>query len=171
MCRPYVLPDHYTIPLVPGDFNQVDRPCGMLFVTVVSAINVPKMDWFNGSDPYVRYVYMTCSTPVLFCLAVLRENCIVLPYKYEITVTLSRTNGHNQRRPMTALAMHNSPDPLSSSCWWQLHACPRLHATASMATACTWCCKHGSSFMMYACAPPPPSCRPSTPRSPTEGHP
>ncbi|KAL3139207.1 hypothetical protein ABBQ32_005978 [Trebouxia sp. C0010 RCD-2024] len=52
--RPYVLPDHYTIPLVPGDFNQVDRPCGMLFVTVVSAINVPKMDWFNGSDPYVR---------------------------------------------------------------------------------------------------------------------
>lgn len=55
LCRPYVLPDHYTIPLVPGDFNQVERPCGMLFVTVVSAANVPKMDWFNGSDPYVRY--------------------------------------------------------------------------------------------------------------------
>ena len=58
VCRPYVLPDHYTIPLVPGDFNQIERPCGMLFVTVVSAVNVPKMDWFNGSDPYVRYICM-----------------------------------------------------------------------------------------------------------------
>ena len=34
---------------------MIDRPRGMLFVTVVSAHNVPKMDWFNGSDPYVRY--------------------------------------------------------------------------------------------------------------------
>ena len=50
-----MLPDHYTVPLVPGDYNQIDKPRGMLFVTVVSAINVPKMDWFNGSDPYVRY--------------------------------------------------------------------------------------------------------------------
>jgi len=54
-CRPYVLPDHYTIPVVPGDYNAIDKPRGMLFVTIISAKNVPKMDWFNGSDPYVRY--------------------------------------------------------------------------------------------------------------------
>ncbi len=54
-CRPYVLPDHYTIPVVPGDYNAIDKPRGMLFVTIMSAKNVPKMDWFNGSDPYVRY--------------------------------------------------------------------------------------------------------------------
>ena len=54
LCRPYVLPDHYTIPVVPGDYNAIDKPRGMLFVTVISAKNVPKMDWFNGSDPYVR---------------------------------------------------------------------------------------------------------------------
>lgn len=52
--RPYVLPDHYILPVIPGDFNQIDKPRGMLFVTIVSARNVPKMDWFNGSDPYVR---------------------------------------------------------------------------------------------------------------------
>lgn len=52
--RPYVLPDHYTIPVVPGDYNAIDKPRGMLFVTIISAKNVPKMDWFNGSDPYVR---------------------------------------------------------------------------------------------------------------------
>ncbi|DBA72057.1 TPA: hypothetical protein ACH3X2_010790 [Trebouxia sp. C0005] len=51
--RPYVLPDHYTIPVVPGDYNAIDKPRGMLFVTIISAKHVPKMDWFNGSDPYV----------------------------------------------------------------------------------------------------------------------
>lgn len=51
---PYVLPERYVIPVIPGDFNQVEKPRGMLFVTIVSAKNVPKMDWFNGSDPYVR---------------------------------------------------------------------------------------------------------------------
>ena len=50
-----MLPDHYTIPVVPGDHNAIDKPRGMLFVTIISAKNVPKMDWFNGSDPYVRY--------------------------------------------------------------------------------------------------------------------
>ena len=65
-CRPYVLPDHYTIPLVPGDFNQIEKPRGMLFVTIISAANVPKMDWFNGSDPYVRYACL-----LLACLLLL----------------------------------------------------------------------------------------------------
>lgn len=60
-----MLPDHYTIPLVPGDFNQIERPRGMLFVTVVSSVNVPKMDWFNGSDPYVRYALL--APVVLYC--------------------------------------------------------------------------------------------------------
>ena len=63
-----MLPDHYTIPLVPGDFNQIERPRGMLFVTVVSSVNVPKMDWFNGSDPYVRY-------PLLAPVAILCRCC------------------------------------------------------------------------------------------------
>lgn len=58
-CRPYVLPDHYTIPVVPGDYNAIDKPRGMLFVTIISAKHVPKMDWFNGSDPYVWYTTRT----------------------------------------------------------------------------------------------------------------
>ena len=67
-CRPYVLPDHYTIPLVPGDFNQIEKPRGMLFVSIISAANVPKMDWFNGSDPYVRYACLLLADLYSCCL-------------------------------------------------------------------------------------------------------
>ena len=35
MCRPYVLPERYTYPLVDGDLGQIDKPKAMLFVTVV----------------------------------------------------------------------------------------------------------------------------------------
>lgn len=68
-----MLPDHYTIPLVPGDFNQIERPRGMLFVTVVSSVNVPKMDWFNGSDPYVRYVLLLAMSNLASVLSFLIE--------------------------------------------------------------------------------------------------
>ena len=69
LCRPYVLPERYVIPLVPGDYNMIDRPRGMLFVTVISAHNVPKMDWFNGSDPYVRYAAPEHSMQSVQCMS------------------------------------------------------------------------------------------------------
>ena len=68
-CRPYVLPERYIVPLVPGDYNTIDRPRGMLFVTVVSAHNVPKMDWFNGSDPYVRYKALPARHIPIYCVS------------------------------------------------------------------------------------------------------
>ncbi|KAK9861272.1 hypothetical protein WJX84_001563 [Apatococcus fuscideae] len=49
---PYCLPEAWSYAFVPG-INQYDRPAGMLFVTVKEATNVPQMDWFNPSDPYV----------------------------------------------------------------------------------------------------------------------
>ena len=86
-CSPYVLPEHYIIPVIPGDFNQVERPRGMLFVTIVSAKNVPKMDWFNGSDPYVRYTsnMMVCCTDVpatctTQCINIYKCHCHAVPY-------------------------------------------------------------------------------------------
>ena len=51
-CRPYCLPEAWTYKFVEG-INAYDRPAGMLFVTVKEATNVPQMDWFNPSDPYV----------------------------------------------------------------------------------------------------------------------
>ena len=42
------------MPVVPDDFKQIHRPCGLLFVTDLSATNVPKMDYFSESDPYVK---------------------------------------------------------------------------------------------------------------------
>ena len=35
MCRPYVLPERFTYPLVAGDLGQIDKPKAMLFVTAV----------------------------------------------------------------------------------------------------------------------------------------
>lgn len=54
MHRPYVLPERYVWPLVEGDLGSIDQPAGMLFVTVVKATGVPKMDFLSKSDPYVQ---------------------------------------------------------------------------------------------------------------------
>ena len=35
MCRPYVLPERFTYPLVAGALGQIDKPKAMLFVNVV----------------------------------------------------------------------------------------------------------------------------------------
>lgn len=77
-CRPYVLPDHYTVPVVPGDFNAIDKPRGMLFVTIISAKNVPKMDWFNGSDPYVRCAICTTDSALVCHLPLAWIACVHL---------------------------------------------------------------------------------------------
>ena len=42
------------MPVEPDDFKQIHRPCGLLFVTIVSASYVPKMDYFSESDPYIK---------------------------------------------------------------------------------------------------------------------
>jgi hypothetical protein len=50
---PLVLPEGITIPLQP-DAGRVDMPKGVLFVRVLEAKNVPRMDWFGKADPYLE---------------------------------------------------------------------------------------------------------------------
>lgn len=49
--RPYVLPDKYVVPLTDSDLG-IQVPKGILFVHLLEAQNVPRMDLFNKSDPY-----------------------------------------------------------------------------------------------------------------------
>ncbi|BDA51337.1 Synaptotagmin-2 [Coccomyxa sp. Obi] len=51
LLRPYVWPDGFTVPLVPGGGREL--PAGLLYVKVVEAVNVPNMDWFSKTDAYV----------------------------------------------------------------------------------------------------------------------
>ena len=53
--RPYVLPDKYIIRMTDAELG-VERPKGFLFVKLIEAENVPKMDLLSKSDPYVKYV-------------------------------------------------------------------------------------------------------------------
>jgi hypothetical protein len=39
--------------VVPGVLEKVEQPRGILKVTLVEAVNVPKSDLFSSSDPYV----------------------------------------------------------------------------------------------------------------------
>ncbi|KAK9836322.1 hypothetical protein WJX81_005293 [Elliptochloris bilobata] len=52
--RPYVLPGKYVLPLVAPEDMGIQPPKGMLFVTLVAATDVPKMDLFGESDCYVK---------------------------------------------------------------------------------------------------------------------
>lgn len=60
--RPYVLPERLTVPVkflydptLETDKDWAGRPEGMLFVRLIEANNVPRMDWFRlmRSDPFV----------------------------------------------------------------------------------------------------------------------
>lgn len=53
-CRKFTVPESESMPVFPDDFKQIRRPCGLLFVTGLSATNVPKMDFFSESDPYIK---------------------------------------------------------------------------------------------------------------------
>lgn len=52
--RQYTLPERFVLPLIPEDQLRADRPRGVLEVEIVEAENVPRMDLFSASDPYVR---------------------------------------------------------------------------------------------------------------------
>ncbi|KAL3137181.1 hypothetical protein ABBQ32_006746 [Trebouxia sp. C0010 RCD-2024] len=53
-----IVPESDNMPVVPDDFKQIRRPCGLLFVTDLRAANVPKMDYFSESDPYIKLFVM-----------------------------------------------------------------------------------------------------------------
>ena len=54
--RPYVLPERYTFPLVDAQNFGIEMPQGMLFVKLIEATGVPRMDLFSKSDPFVKRV-------------------------------------------------------------------------------------------------------------------
>lgn len=53
--RPYVLPDKYVVQLKEGDLG-FQTPKGIIFVKLLEAENVPRMDMLSKSDPYVKCV-------------------------------------------------------------------------------------------------------------------
>jgi hypothetical protein len=55
--RPYVLPDKYIVRLTESDLG-IEMPKGVLFVKLMEAENVPKMDVLSKSDPYCK-----CAAP------------------------------------------------------------------------------------------------------------
>lgn len=48
----YTLPEAYILPLVPGDISKLERPVGLVKVSVVECRNLPKSDVFGSCDPY-----------------------------------------------------------------------------------------------------------------------
>ena len=53
-CRPYILPERYTVSFTDDGNAEELRPKGILFVKLLEAVNVPRMDLFSDSDPYAR---------------------------------------------------------------------------------------------------------------------
>ncbi len=53
--RPYVLPDKYVVQCTDAGLG-VETPKGILFVKLLEAEHVPKMDVLSKSDPYVKCV-------------------------------------------------------------------------------------------------------------------
>jgi len=53
-CRPYILPERYSVPFTEAAEEEEARPKAILFLKFVGAKDVPKMDHFSQSDPYVR---------------------------------------------------------------------------------------------------------------------
>ena len=47
-----MLPDKYVVKLTDAELG-VDPPRGILFVKLIEASNVPRMDMLSKSDPYV----------------------------------------------------------------------------------------------------------------------
>ncbi|KAK9865697.1 hypothetical protein WJX84_002675 [Apatococcus fuscideae] len=51
--QPLILPEGRTIPIAPG-LQNAQMPAGMLYLHIVEAENVPRMDWLSPSDPYIQ---------------------------------------------------------------------------------------------------------------------
>jgi hypothetical protein len=51
--RPYVLPDSYVVPLTDSPLG-IQPPRGILFVHLLEAEGVPRMDLLSKSDPYCK---------------------------------------------------------------------------------------------------------------------
>jgi hypothetical protein len=51
--RPYVLPDKYTVQLTDADLG-IETPKGILFLQLLEAEHVPRMDLLSKSDPYCK---------------------------------------------------------------------------------------------------------------------
>lgn len=52
--RPYVLPESFVWPLVDVASLGIEKPQGMLFIKLLEATNVPRMDMFTDSDCFVK---------------------------------------------------------------------------------------------------------------------
>lgn len=48
--RPYILPEGFSLPLVPGGGREV--PAGILFLHLIEARNLPNFDLFTKTDAY-----------------------------------------------------------------------------------------------------------------------
>ena len=59
--RPYVLPQAFVYPLVDSTHLGIEKPEGMVFVKLIEATNVPRMDLFSESDPYVKWGFSNSS--------------------------------------------------------------------------------------------------------------
>ena len=55
-CRPYILPEVYSSAFTEAAEDEQIRPKAILFIKMVGAKHVPKMDIISQSDPYVRYL-------------------------------------------------------------------------------------------------------------------
>jgi hypothetical protein len=52
--RPFLFPDGLALDMETLGFRtSAERPEGLLLVTVVGAVHVPRMDLFGRSDPYI----------------------------------------------------------------------------------------------------------------------
>ena len=60
-CRPYVLPERYTVSFTDDGNAEELRPKGILFVKLIEAVDVPRMDLFSESDPYGRCHFLPTS--------------------------------------------------------------------------------------------------------------
>lgn len=58
-CRPYVLPDSYVWPLIDHSNLGIEVPQGMLFINLIEATHVPRMDLFSDSDGFVKCAHYT----------------------------------------------------------------------------------------------------------------
>ena len=54
LCRPYILPEVYSAPFTEAAEDEQIRPKAILFIKMIGAKHVPKMDIISQSDPYVR---------------------------------------------------------------------------------------------------------------------
>lgn len=52
--KPFVLPEGLTVPLTPGRVDGLVVPAGMVYVRLIEATHVPRLDWYTRPSPYVN---------------------------------------------------------------------------------------------------------------------